>query len=122
MEKSLHKTNLVLLWCNLVAVFLYAGGNAMMTYLASSHQGTTGAWQFLFGVMGLCLFGFGLQANYQAKGVTAKRGVLMTEVWLSVLAGVLGFVFAFVTSNVLGIITAVVSAVAFICAIMAVRK
>lgn len=122
MEKGLRKTSWILLWCNLVGIFLFGGGSAMVSYLESSHQGSAAAWQFLFAVLGLCLFGYGLFENHQMKGVTANRGALATLTWLSVIAGVLGVVFAFVTTNVLGIITAVISAIAFICAIPVVRK
>lgn len=120
MENSLHKNVLILLWCNLVGIFLFGGGSAMLSYLASSHQGTAGAWRFLFAVIGLCLFGYGLCAYRKAR--EQKSGVLMAVVWLSVISGILGFIFAFVSNNALGIVTAIIAAVAFICAIVAINK
>lgn len=120
MENSLHKNTLILLWCNLIGVFFFGGGGAMLSYLASSHQGTAGAWRFLFAVIGLCLFGYGLCAYRQAKA--QSNGALTAVVWLSIISGILGFIFAFVSNNVLGIITAIASAIAFICALVAINK
>lgn len=122
MEKGLRKTSQILLWCNFIGIFLFGGGSAMVSYLESSHQGSAAAWQFLFAVLGLCLFGYGLFENHQMKGVTAQRSLYLTVTWLSVIAGVLGVIFTFETTNVLGIITAIISAIAFVCAIPVVRK
>lgn len=95
----------------------------MVSYLENnSGQGMPGAWKFLFAVVGLCLFGYGLIATNKAKGVSDSRNLFMAVAWLSVVAGVLGFIFTFVTVNWLGIITAVISLVAFLCAIATVRK
>lgn len=120
MENSLHKNTLILLWCNLLGIFFFGGGSAMLSYLASSNQGTTGAWRFLFAVIGLCLFGYGLCAYRQAKA--EGNSALTAVVWLSIISGILGFIFAFVSSNILGIITAIISAIAFICALVAINK
>lgn len=123
MENSLHKTNWILFWCNLVGIFLFGGGASMVSYLESnSSQGTPGAWKFLFAVVGLCLFGYGLIAAHQAKDVSDSRNLFMAVAWLSIIAGVLGFIFTFETINWLGIVTAVISLVAFLCAIATVRK
>lgn len=123
MENSLHKTNWILFWCNLVGIFLFGGGAAMVSYLESNpDQGMSGAWKFLFAVVGLCLFGYGLIANHQAKDISESHGLFATVAWASVVAGVLGFIFTFVTTNGLGIATAVISLVAFICSISTVRK
>ena len=117
MENSLHKNVLILLWCNLVGIFLFGGGSMMLSYLASSHQGTAGAWRFLFAIIGLCLFGYGLVAYRQVRA--QSNGLLTAMVWLSVINGILGFIFAFVANNALGIVTGIISAVAFICALVA---
>lgn len=119
--ENIRKTSWILLWTNLVGVFLYGLGHAMINYLNSSHQGTVGAWQFLFAVIGLCLFGYGLLLNHEDKGA-AKHSAVAATAWLSVAAGVLGFIFAFVPNNALGIVTAIVAVIAFICAIVIVRK
>ena len=121
MENSLHKNTMILLWVNLVSIFLFGCGSAMVSYLDSSHQGTVGAWQFLFAVFGLCLFGYGLIENSKGKG-NPNHGTISAVAWLSVIAGVLGFIFAFVMTNVLGIITAILALIAFVCAIVVARK
>lgn len=121
MENTLHKNTMILLWLDLVSIFLFGCGSMMVNYLESSHQGTVGAWQFLFAVVGLCLLGYGLLENSKGKG-SKNHGIVSAVAWLSVIAGILGFVFAFVVTNVLGIITAVLALIAFVCAIVVARK
>ena len=121
-EHAFKRTNKILIWLNLVAIIIYACGPSFINYLTSSHEGSVAAWQFLFAVVGLCLFGYGLSAAHELKG--AKAGsIFMATAWISVAAGVLGFIFAFMPKSMaLGMISAVVAIVAFVCALMAHKK
>lgn len=123
MTKLQKKTVFTLIWCNLIGVLLYAFGTPIVSYLTSTHEGTVGAWQFLFAVIGLCLFGYGLTYLYETKGTQTNHGLIMGAAWLSIIAGVLGFIYTFIpTSLALGIISAVIALVAFICALMLLHK
>lgn len=118
-EHALKRTNKILIWLNLVAIIIYACGPSFINYLTNSREGSVAAWQFLSAVIGLCLFGYGLSEAHELKTVKASS-IFMTTAWVSVAAGVLGFIFAFMPKSMaLGIISSIVAAVAFVCAMMA---